>query len=247
VSDDAVGEAPSSDDAVSATSEPSGPDLAHRALAEAKAAAVRARLSPSEEERMRAAAARGVRRREQVGQRRGAKGGDPVLFGAAINALLAARGWQGEAQVAAVMGRWDSLVGEALADKCAPVSLIDGELLMSANTLWSAAAIAPENLLAVVLEDGLYYITGGQRLGSPTGFAAVAAALPALAASSASTTAELREAVRVSARPGLVAVRIDEQLKPEPSRSWTRRLCACALPSASSGWAEEPRLDPAPA
>lgn len=93
----------------------------------------------------------------------------------------------------------------------------DGELLMSANTLWSAAAIAPENLLAVVLEDGLYYITGGQRLGSPTGFAAVAAALPALAASSASTTAELREAVRVSARPGLVAVRIDEQLKPEPS------------------------------
>jgi len=68
-----------------------------------------------------------------------------------------------------------------------------------------------------VLEDGLYYITGGQRLGSPTGFAAVAAALPALAASSASTTAELREAVRVSARPGLVAVRIDEQLKPEPS------------------------------
>jgi len=40
---------------------------------------------------------------------------------------------------------------------------------------------------------------------------------PALAASSASTTAELREAVRVSARPGLVAVRIDEQLKPEPS------------------------------
>jgi len=31
--------------------------------------------------------------------------------------------------------------------------------------------------LAVVLEDGLYYITGGQRLGSPTGFAAVAAAL----------------------------------------------------------------------
>jgi len=71
--------------------------------------------------------------------------------------------------------------------------------------------------LAVVLEDGLYYITGGQRLGSPTGFAAVAAALPALAASSASTTAELREAVRVSARPGLVAVRIDEQLKPEPS------------------------------
>jgi len=138
VSDDAAGDEPRSEDAAAATSEPSGPDLAHRALAEAKAAAVRARLSPSEEERMRAAAARGVRRREQAGQRRGGKGGDPVPFGAAINALLAARGWQGDAQVAAVMGRWDSLVGEALADKCAPVSLTDGELLMSAvSTAWA--------------------------------------------------------------------------------------------------------------
>ena len=116
---------------------PAGPDLAHQALAEAKAAAARARLTPSEDERLRAAAKRSEVRRQQAGRGR-RKGGDPVPFGAAIEALLAARGWQGEARVAAVMGRWDELVGEALADKCAPVSLVDGELLVSAvSTAWA--------------------------------------------------------------------------------------------------------------
>ncbi|HVE63991.1 MAG TPA: DciA family protein [Mycobacteriales bacterium] len=135
-----------------APARPAGADLALRALAEAKAAAARARLSPSEEERMRAAAARGERRREQAGLRRGAKGGDPVTFGAAISALLAARGWQGEARVAAVMSRWDTLVGEALADKCAPVSLIDGELLISAvSTAWATQL----RLMTAALKDRL--------------------------------------------------------------------------------------------
>ncbi|HVF20448.1 MAG TPA: DciA family protein [Mycobacteriales bacterium] len=125
------------DDAGADSSAPAGPDLAHQALAAAKAAAARARLSPSEDERMRAAAKRGETRRLQAGRGR-RKGGDPVAFGAAIEALLAARGWQGEARVAAVMGRWDELVGEALADKCAPVSLVDGELLVSAvSTAWA--------------------------------------------------------------------------------------------------------------
>lgn len=119
------------------TASGAGADLAHQALAEAKAAAARARLSPSEDERMRAAAKRSERRREQAGRGR-RKGADPVAFGTAIEALLAARGWQGEARVAAVMSRWDALVGEALAQKCAPVSLVDGELLVSAvSTAWA--------------------------------------------------------------------------------------------------------------
>ncbi|HVE98074.1 MAG TPA: DciA family protein [Mycobacteriales bacterium] len=137
--------------AAAAAAETAGPDLAHRALAEAKAAAARARLTPSEDERMRAAAKRSERRREQAGRGR-RKGGDPVPFGAAIDALLAARGWQGEARVAAVMGRWDELVGPALADKCAPVSLLDGELLVSAvSTAWATQL----RLLAGELKDRL--------------------------------------------------------------------------------------------
>ena len=108
-------------------------------------------------------------------------------------------------------------LAEARPDHAVVALLGDGELLMSAGTLWSIAAIAPANLLAVVLEDRLYAITGAQRLGPPTVFADVAAALPGLAASSASSAAELREAVRASARPGLIAARIDERVTPEPS------------------------------
>ena len=108
-------------------------------------------------------------------------------------------------------------LAEARRDHSVVALLGDGELLMSAGTLWSVAAIAPANLLAVVFEDGLYIITGGQRLGPATAFADVAAALPGLAACSASSPADLRDAVRASARPGLVAVHIDERVKPAPS------------------------------
>lgn len=149
---------------------PAGADLAHQALADAKAAAARARLTPSEDERLRAAAKRGERRREQAGRGR-RKGGDPVPFGAAIEALLAARGWQGEARVAAVMGRWDELVGEALAGKCAPVSLIDGELVVSAtSTAWATQL----RLLSRQLKDRLNAELGAGsvtqiRVHGPTG------------------------------------------------------------------------------
>ena len=44
----------------------------------------------------------------------------------------------------------------------------DGEALMGANSLWTLAGIAPKNLLAIVLVDGHYSITGGQALGVPT-------------------------------------------------------------------------------
>lgn len=93
----------------------------------------------------------------------------------------------------------------------------DGELLMSANTLWSLAALAPDNLLAIVLNDGLYYITGGQRLGPPTVFAEVAAALPALTGTTVSSATELTEAVTGVARPALIVARIQDQVKPRPS------------------------------
>lgn len=149
---------------------PAGADLAHQALAQAKAAAARAKLTPSEDERMRAAAKRSETRRQQAGRGR-RKGGDPVAFGPAIEALLAARGWQGEARVAAVMGRWDELVGAALADKCAPVSLVDGELLVSAvSTAWATQL----RLMSVELRNRLNAELGAGavksiRVQGPTG------------------------------------------------------------------------------
>src|SRR3954462_4684466 len=53
----------------------------------------------------------------------------------------------------------------------------DGEALMGASSFWSLAGLAPANLLAVVLVDGHYSITGGQPLGVPDVFGGVAAAL----------------------------------------------------------------------
>ena len=48
---------------------------------------------------------------------------------------------------------------------------------MGAGSFWSMAGIAPPNLLAVVLVDGHYTITGDQALEVPDVFGDVAAAL----------------------------------------------------------------------
>ncbi|EIV95066.1 DUF721 domain-containing protein, partial [Frankia sp. QA3] len=63
---------------------------------------------------------------------------DPVSFGAAISRLLAARGWQAQANDAGVLARWDVIVGPDIADHCIPVSLRDGDLeLVAESTAWA--------------------------------------------------------------------------------------------------------------
>jgi thiamine pyrophosphate-dependent acetolactate synthase large subunit-like protein len=92
----------------------------------------------------------------------------------------------------------------------------DGEALMGASSFWSLAGLAPRNLLAIVLVDGNYTITGGQPLGVPDAFAGPAAAL-GLPTATARTLAEVREHVAGLARPGLLEVRYDERAWPGPS------------------------------
>ncbi len=92
----------------------------------------------------------------------------------------------------------------------------DGEMLMGASTLWSLAGVRPSNLLAVVLCDGHYTITGGQPLGAPSAFAAVAAQLD-LSSSVATTAREVTDAVHTLPRPALLEVRYDERAWPGPS------------------------------
>ena len=46
---------------------------------------------------------------------------------------------------------------------------------MSVRTLWSIAGLHPENLLIVVMVDGRYAMTGGQRIEAPVTFAEAAA------------------------------------------------------------------------
>ena len=105
-------------------------------------------------------------------------------------------------------------VAEKRPDRDVVALVGDGELLMGASSLWSLAALAPENLLVVVLADGHYSITGGQPLGGPTAFPEVAAAL-GLRAASAGSAAEIAQAMR--ARPALLEVRYGERDWPGPS------------------------------
>lgn len=92
----------------------------------------------------------------------------------------------------------------------------DGEALMGAGSLWSLAGIAPANLLAIVLVDGHYTITGDQPLGVPAVFAGVAAAL-GLAAATARTLEEVEQCVGALERPALLEVRYDDRTWPGPS------------------------------
>jgi thiamine pyrophosphate-dependent acetolactate synthase large subunit-like protein len=92
----------------------------------------------------------------------------------------------------------------------------DGEALMGASSLWTLAGIAPANLLAIVLVDGHYSITGGQALGVPGVFADVARAL-GLAAATARTHTEVTEHVNSLPRPGLLEVHYEDRTWPGPS------------------------------
>lgn len=93
----------------------------------------------------------------------------------------------------------------------------DGEALMGATSLWSLAGLAPPNLLAIVLVDGHYSITGGQTLGVPGVFADVARALGGLATATARTEAEVGEQVARLPRPGLLEVHYTDRAWPGPS------------------------------
>ena len=108
---------------------PSGPDLVRQALAEAKAAA-RERGTASQQQAARSGGKRVARRRGTAG--------DPVRFGEAIQRLVDERGWQDTTSAAGVLANWDVVVGPELAQHCRAVSLVDGQLVLEAeSTAWA--------------------------------------------------------------------------------------------------------------
>jgi sulfopyruvate decarboxylase subunit beta len=92
----------------------------------------------------------------------------------------------------------------------------DGEAAMGAGSFWSLAGVAPGNLLAIVLVDGHYTITGDQPLGVPAVFGDAAAAL-GLNAAKAATCEEVGTHVKTLARPAVLEVHYDERTWPGPS------------------------------
>jgi predicted nucleic acid-binding Zn ribbon protein len=106
-----------------------GPDLVRAALAQARAAARAKGLTPGQP-------AGGKRRKRPAVERSGSgpDARDPVRFGAAISRLVAERGWQDTTTAAGVLANWDRLVGPEIGDHCRPASLIEGELVLVAES-----------------------------------------------------------------------------------------------------------------
>lgn len=139
---------------------PGGARLAREALARAREAADAARLAA---ERSAAGRRRAANRAANAAPRRAPSGdGDPVPFGSAIEDLLAARGWQGEAKVAQVTADWPRTVGEDLAAHCRPVALRDGTLTVEAeSTAWATQIrlLAPRLLARIAEVAGAGVVT----------------------------------------------------------------------------------------
>jgi predicted nucleic acid-binding Zn ribbon protein len=78
----------------------------------------------------------------------GPDGRDPQLMGAAIAALISARGWQDEVSIAAVIGRWAEIVGPDVAEHVVVESFTPGQ-----------SADGPEGADLVVRADSTAWAT----------------------------------------------------------------------------------------
>ncbi len=115
--------------------EDDGARIAREALAQARSDAAARRR---EHEGARAARRRAQTRTANQKPRPHVVEGDPVGVGAAIEELLADRGWSTEASVAAVTANWVETVGAELAEHCRPLGLAAGVLTVEAeSTAWA--------------------------------------------------------------------------------------------------------------
>lgn len=131
-----------------AVDHPAPPDLAAGALRSARSIA----------------AGRGGGRPARLSRRRPAGGGysgarpderDPALIGSILGNTMAELGWVAPLAQARVMGQWASVVGSDIAARCQPVSLVDGELKVSAeSTAWATQLrlMAPQILARITRE-----------------------------------------------------------------------------------------------
>lgn len=129
---------------------PSGVELAREALEQAKADARRRGQRPGGEGT--GGTGRGGRPRRR---RPAAAGGDPLPLRAAIDDFLSDRGWERQAAMGSVFGRWPEIVGTELAAHTRPEAFDDGVLTVVADsTAWATQVrlLAP-NLIRRLCEE----------------------------------------------------------------------------------------------
>jgi thiamine pyrophosphate-dependent acetolactate synthase large subunit-like protein len=139
-------------------------------------------------------------------------------LGTATSALRAASGDAPHLYLGGAMGSGLATalgVAERCPDQSVMAILGDGELLMGAGSLWSLAGLCPQNLLVLVLDDGLYGITGGQPLIAGE-LNAVISGFSTVSVSEAESEAEVADAVDLP-RPRVVLARVTEPSPAGPS------------------------------
>ena len=140
-------------------------DVARQALAAARSEARRRGLVPGRAappDRRRdddGATARSRWQRPVTDERSGAHPDDrdPQLLGPTLDRLVADQGWEADAAVGGVMGRWAQIVGAEVAAHAQPVSWADGELVVQTDsTAWATQIrlLAPTLLARLATELG---------------------------------------------------------------------------------------------
>ena len=114
-----------------------GADLARDALAAARARNAERRAQAGQATPVRRArGTAGLSRRRWSGP--GPDGRDPAPLGAALTGWVKRAGAGADLVRATVFGRWPELVGPGIAEHAQPVSLVDGDLLLQAeSTAWA--------------------------------------------------------------------------------------------------------------
>jgi predicted nucleic acid-binding Zn ribbon protein len=82
---------------------------------------------------------------------------DPAPLGATMKRWLGDAGAGADLTKATVLGRWAEIVGVEVADHCEPVSLVDGELVLRAeSTAWATQLrmLAPQIVAKINREVG---------------------------------------------------------------------------------------------
>ena len=93
---------------------------------------------------------------------------DPQLLGPSLGRLLSERGWETEAAVGGVMGRWAAIVGPEIASHAVPVEFDDGKLTVAADsTAWATQMrlLAPTLLARLADELGAGVVASVTVLG----------------------------------------------------------------------------------
>ena len=141
----------------------SGLDIAREALAAARAEAKRRGLRPGGSRGGRSSADSTPRQRRWgapgTEQRSGAHPDDrdPQPLAAALDRVIAERGWETDKAGGDVLGRWPAIVGDEIAAHATPLSFDDGALVLRAETTaWATQLrlLAPQLLARLADELG---------------------------------------------------------------------------------------------